>query len=308
MTGIIGSGFGLYGYMPAVLMNDAQVMLQEKAKERFLKRNELLRYEQQILWAQDLDSLLSSVDALVISLPPKEQLSILEKLLQHENIKHLILEKPVAATPLQSLKVLQLLFDKGINFRVNYTFLEANWFKQLKASFAESRQADVSIKWHFNAHHFRNNIDTWKKKHEEGGAAIRFYAIHFIALATELGFNKVVASTANDETVASWLCTLVDDNGNTLTIDISTNSKLETFHTGIVAQGKDVFTYITRDPFDEVEMDSTGLDKRIKGLNLLYGNLKSANINESTFNDYQAINFLWSSAEEQLTNGYIQNL
>ncbi|MFM9946241.1 MAG: Gfo/Idh/MocA family oxidoreductase [Bacteroidia bacterium] len=304
MTGIIGSGFGLYGYMPALLQVDEKVFLLERTKEKFLQRKELLCYEHRILWAKDLDELLPYIDTLIISLPPQEQFKLLNIVLLYSNIKHLILEKPIAVSPLQSTNILLSIFNQGINFRINYTFLEAQWLKDVEnvISLNKGNLLSVFIQWHFKAHHFRNQLITWKSNHEDGGGAIRFYGIHFIALATHLSFEKVSFSYANatEKNVSSWICKFEDSENNSLNIDIDSNTDVSVFSINIEANGKSIYNYKTRDPFDEVPGNNSGLDKRINGLSDLYLNLKSVNTSIELFNYYQATNHLWASVENIL--------
>lgn len=301
MTGIIGSGFGLYGYMPAVLLEDEQVFLLENAKEKFLKRDELLCFEQRIFWARDLKIFLSSIDTLIISLPPHEQEKLLETVLSYDNIKNMILEKPVAASPKASLQVLQSIFLKEKNLRINYTFLEAIWFKEVEQIIKAytDTQLSISIQWHFNAHHFRNNVDTWKKNHNDGGGAIRFYGIHFIALAAHLNFFKITYSNTNNAIISNWSCRLLNNDSN-LMIDIDTNSENQLFSVNVKSNKKELFSYKSIDPFDDIQKVNASLDKRITGLRYLYSNLKSTNITTELFNYYQETNRLWLSIENAL--------
>jgi len=304
MTGIIGSGFGLYGYMPAVLQIDEKVFLLERTKEKFIQRKELLCYEPSIFWAKNLDELLLSVDTLIISLPPQEQSTLLNTILHYHNIKNLILEKPVAVSPMESENMLLSVFNQGINFRINYTFLKAEWLKEIENVILMNKgnQLSVFIQWHFKAHHYLTHVINWKSNHDAGGGAIRFYGIHFIALATHLSFQKVSFSCANttEKNVSTWLCKLNDAENNNLDIDIDTNSEIQAFSINIEVNGQGVYNYKTSSPFDEVPVYNSGLDKRIKGLSDLYLNLKSVNTSVELFNYYQNTNHLWASVENTL--------
>ena len=52
----------------------------------------------------------------------------------------------------------------------------------------------LNLNWEFMAHHYINNLDTWKNKHSHGGGALRFYGIHVIALLAYVGYNNIIKS------------------------------------------------------------------------------------------------------------------
>ena len=44
--GILGSGFGLYGYLPSILLNGySRVIIPKKTKSKFMAREELKRFD-----------------------------------------------------------------------------------------------------------------------------------------------------------------------------------------------------------------------------------------------------------------------
>ena len=50
------------------------------------------------------------------------------------------------------------------------------------------------MNWTFLAHHFRYDLDNWKRFNKTGGGVIRFYGIHVIALLSEIGYQDVLLS------------------------------------------------------------------------------------------------------------------
>ena len=68
---ILGSGFGLYGYLPAVLSKkNNTVYLEKKYKKIINSRKELTIYKNKIVWIQNYLSNLEIIDYLIIAKVP----------------------------------------------------------------------------------------------------------------------------------------------------------------------------------------------------------------------------------------------
>ena len=65
-TAILGGGFGLYGYLPALIECGADVVLPLRHKERVLERPELAPLASKVEWRGD-DTLLAGCEAAVIA-------------------------------------------------------------------------------------------------------------------------------------------------------------------------------------------------------------------------------------------------
>ena len=196
---ILGSGFGLYGYLPALALSGATpILLPARYQERFVQRPELARFANNIVWTPDEDSALRSANGVVLALCPNMQCTRLADCLNYSNIQYLLLEKPLAPNPTSAADWHAKLVASGKTFRLAYMFRFLDWAEILHAFCADSSGAGrVTIRWHFLAHHVRFAVDTWKRRHSLGGGAIRFYGIHLIALLAELGYSEAAYSSSN---------------------------------------------------------------------------------------------------------------
>ena len=54
MYTIIGKGFGLYGYLPAIIMNNSNLVLSNEYKFNIQKRKDINQYINKIKWTQNI--------------------------------------------------------------------------------------------------------------------------------------------------------------------------------------------------------------------------------------------------------------
>jgi hypothetical protein len=197
MLTILGSGFGLYGYLPALVgCCGERVLLPMRVRARFDTRAELQQFAHGVEWVADDDAALARASGAVLALPPDAQPVRALDCLNHRNISWLVLEKPLAANPAAARSLLARLEAAGVRFRIGYLFRHTAWGERLLAGWPGWSPSDVvSIRWAFMAHHFRNDIDTWKRHTERGGGALRFFGIHLVALLAELGYDDVCESS-----------------------------------------------------------------------------------------------------------------
>lgn len=190
---IFGSGFGLYGYLPALLSTNDKVLLDLKYRSLLLNRSELRNLESKITWVQSSEIALSEANSVIIATPPIHQIKLVEHILCfHDNVDHFFLEKPLAQNPQVAAKLVTQLENKSKNVAVGFLFLKTAWAKKLKTMINDSKTLEIN--WKFKAHHYIHNIDTWKRDHRLGGGALRFYGIHLIALLCNLGYTNVLES------------------------------------------------------------------------------------------------------------------
>ena len=71
-VGILGGGFGLYGYLPAFANLDFEIFTLEKYERFIRKRADLTKYIKDINFLKEED-LLSKVDCISISRNPENQ-------------------------------------------------------------------------------------------------------------------------------------------------------------------------------------------------------------------------------------------
>jgi len=193
---ILGSGFGLYGYLPAVLTGcGKQVILPERYRQRLDSRADVGHLVDRIEWAPDELSALDRADAVVMSQRPVDQMARVIHCLDRRNIAAMLLEKPLAPDPLRARRMLQELDDSNKRFRIGYTFRYTNWGRDL-LSWKDARGADgiLRVSWSFCASHYASDSRVWKRYSSAGGGALRFYGIHLIALLAEMGYDEAVMS------------------------------------------------------------------------------------------------------------------
>jgi predicted dehydrogenase len=191
---ILGAGFGMYGYLPALIEGGSRVVLPERYRSIIASRPELTQYVANVDWCENTEAALARADAAVVALRPADQAEWIPRLASIPGISRVILEKPVAPTPELSGALLQELGQAGKRFRVGYTFRFLAWAEPLRQAFQSSAK-QIELDWTFLAHHYRADLENWKRFDASGGGALRFYGIHLIALFAELGLNDVAVST-----------------------------------------------------------------------------------------------------------------
>ncbi|MBR1130046.1 hypothetical protein [Bradyrhizobium iriomotense] len=207
---ILGSGFGMYGYLPALIECGMKVALPERYRAVVGGRSELVQYESEVIWCADAEGALARATGAVIALRPADQAGWLARMADMPGIRDLILEKPVAPEPRRAAQLLEAFEHSGKRYRVGYTFRFMPWAERLRAVLQEGVDG-LSLDWSFMAHHYRANLENWKRYDISGGGALRFYGIHLVALLAELGYDDVASSAINgpsEAETASWEATL----------------------------------------------------------------------------------------------------
>jgi predicted dehydrogenase len=275
-TGILGSGFGLYGYLPAVLSTGRSgVVLPERYRAKLLARADVSRFDPQIEWAADENAVLELSDALIISQRPQDQVPRALAASAVPRLKRLLLEKPLAPTPKQAAHLLSSLRAAGQRVRLGFGFRYLPWASELAAQVSGDERAEpVKLKWHFRAHHYRTGINGWKSSHAAGGGALRFYGIHLVALLAELGYSGVTSghllgSDADD--AARWQAQFTGTGLRLFDVDVNTNASEAGFS---VTLGDESLTALS-EPFGELA-DAGGLDRRVSVLASLCADLFDA--------------------------------
>lgn len=288
---IIGGGFGLYGYLPALLVTGNRVILPKKYRERILARPELIELEPRITWVPTLDDGLREAQAAIIATQPAVQVELVNRIIDNFcNVKKFYLEKPISETPLAGENLLFKLENNSKSVAVGFLFLQCLWIKQLESALSSNDL--VYISWTFEAHHFRNEIRNWKRDNEMGGGPLRFYGIHLIAVLSFLGYSyvkssKIVRSNGYDAT--RWeahfehpylsRCNVIVD-----TLNKSNNFKIYT---------KSTIIFNANDPFEEQINKTEDKDKRIS---MIVNHLKDKRMNDIVM--IRKINMLWMNVEE----------
>lgn len=307
MFAIFGSGFGLYGYLPALVSGCGErVILPERYRGRVGDRPELDHYATNLRWADDEFAALKCADGVVLALRPADQTVWISRCLAHSNIRYLLLEKPLAYSPEVAANVLDELVLSAKVFRVGYTFRYTSWGKKLLSTLCSTRGCGlVSIRWSFLAHHFRYDLRNWKRFQRTGGGAIRFYGIHLVALMAEIGYRNVIRSRAlgiSLDEVEKWIATFSGPGLPECEVVVDTRSivreflvtQVSSFSAGLIT----VFANLS-DPFDSEDAiyQPGRIDQRVPVLTQLCHSLREEGTNEYEW--YDATIKLWSRIERE---------
>jgi len=299
---IVGSGFGLYGYLPALIDELKEVVvLPERYRATILTRPELRTYLDKVKWAEDRERAFAEATGVAIATRPDLQPKTVLTCYRYPRIKRLTIEKPVASNPRLANHVLEELINSGIKFRIGYSFLYAAWHESLHV-LKETVNAhdELLISWRFTAHHFVNDINNWKRHATHGGGVIRFFGIHLVALLAECGYSAVVTSStfgANLDEIERWRAIFSGPGLPKCVLDVDSRSTQEHFKVEIRKQSGRLQLVSLSDPFDAELIDShwPARDRRINVLTKL---LRSFSDDDSNMYDlYKRINNLWETIE-----------
>lgn len=304
---ILGSGFGLYGYLPALIDGCShQIILPERYRTRLYHRPELARFRDKIRWEKDEGSALEHADGGVIALPPEIQPAWIRSCMERANIKYLILEKPLGVSPEVALIVLSQLSNSSKAFRVGYTFRYTPWGNQILELMKTSHERldSIMIHWSFAAHHFLHDINTWKRFTSTGGGAIRYYGIQMIALLAEIGYQDVTYSQSAGsalEEIESWSAAFLGPGLPKCDVFIDTKSQIRKFQIEIrfnrdSGTTEDLSLKLD-DPFDDVHKIQSALDdRRVPILSQLCSSLGEED--ENQYRWYYGSIQLWQKTEQ----------
>jgi|SRR6185503_2137287 len=302
-VGILGSGFGLYGYMPALAI-DNTIVLVDKYKYKFDTRPELQQFNDKIRWLSE-DAFFEQIDGLIVCLSPARQCLSLTRALTYPNIRFFILEKPLAIDPERSDKLLDAIIKTGKNFRIGYNFRYTNWGAGLLEAFKSLIPLRIKIDWHFLAHHYSGNLENWKRYNDSGGGAIRFYGIHLIALLAEAESCRIISSLSscfNKEEIYKWTAKFEINSVHLVEVEVNTMAQVSRFAITVKGESDNLVSTIElNDPFDEYVSTSNGQDRRVgvikPVLQSLTGKIRQAYWNEI----YRRTNKLWANVESLTT-------
>lgn len=304
MIAIFGSGFGLYGYLPALIYGcNRNILLPAKYKKKFFARTELQRFEGYVKWVNNEFEALEYADGVVLAMRPNDQYDLIYKCLKIGNVKRLLLEKPLAASPQLAKDLLYELNSSDKFFRIGYTFRYAVWSQKLANILKNSHSnGHILFRWSFFAHHFANNLHNWKRSHSAGGGVIRFYGVHLIAFLAELGYARVVISKTYGSTIdeiEKWNAIFAGINLPTCEIIIDTRSNKKEFlveykHNSLVN------TVINQsDPFEHemYQNDLNDVDQRVPVITKLCNSF--LNDKSKSLNWYDITNTIWMEVESR---------
>ena len=292
MFTIFGSGFGLYGYLPAIIDGlKEDVCLPEKYRVTINSRPDLERFEPEIMWVDTEDSAIKCSDKIVISVKPKAQRSIVRRCLDSGFSGHFYLEKPLSNSPAESEVLLDLLDSHSVDYSVGYSFLYLDRMQEIFKNCDPEKV--IQVEWHFMAHHFANRLKNWKRHEIDGGGVLRFYGIHIVALLALHGYSGVVNSRLTGTKLGEpslWEACLCNQDLTKCNIIVDSRSENLVFR---VKVDSEVILSLD-DPFYVNGLSKVGEDRRFFSLVRF---LKDSSGLASNRKLYRSINKTWASIE-----------
>lgn len=177
--GILGKGFGLYGYLPACIQNSWEVHTLGRYKKEIHDRSELSDFWNILQYHSDESALIAGVDALVCARDPQSQIRLLSLVQGFRG--HLYLEKPLAPTIELHEETLNILELSALNFSIGYLLPYTGWYQEIVSASEGDQIHGVEIHWSVKP------TDTlWKSKPGLGGGVADYYAIHLVSLLSDL--------------------------------------------------------------------------------------------------------------------------
>jgi predicted dehydrogenase len=178
--GIIGSGFGVYGILPAFLaIEECEVISYcSRNPERFLKYKESRKLSQKINVYSDWREMFEkeNLDAVAIAVIPEYQFDIAMKAL--EIGLHVFAEKPLTVTFEQAKQLKEKAEEKKLTTAVDFIFPEIYEWRIAKENI--DNLISVKASWDFLSYDLANSVSGWKTSKGKGGGAASFYVSHML--------------------------------------------------------------------------------------------------------------------------------
>lgn len=295
MVTIFGSGFGLYGYLPALIDGlHEQVCLPKKYLKALRARKDLSSLEGKIFWVKDEVEAIQCSDKVIVAVNPVRQFEVIRRCLSVGFTGHFFLEKPLAESPQKAVKLLDFLDASDAGYSIGYSFL---YIDKLKASLADNYDTKhLLLNWEFMAHHFVKNLSNWKRYDTEGGGVLRFYGIHVIALLVESGYSGVVSSILTgerEEEPSRWEALFTHSKALDCRVIVDSRSKNSSF--SLIGKGR-IKPLIVTDPF---ELNNTKAEMSDRRFTALVNFISDVNRPVRQKKLYREINRIWCLVESR---------
>lgn len=237
---IIGTGFGHYVIVKALKrfanFQIVSICGKNPQKTKLISINENIK-SYYTNWKLMLEN--EKIDVLFIATLPALQFKILNYI-KNKKIKYLFIEKPLANNYRNILKLFKI-YSKKKNLIVDFLFLEIDLFQKFRTLYKKNKNNlyRISLRWSFNAFHFKYHKETWKKDLSKGGSYY-FYFIHVIHYFNEIFGNikKIEMIKLNQKKTNLYLEGYTSDNKK-FSIHFDCNNKTKAEHSLEVFSNKD---------------------------------------------------------------------
>lgn len=179
--GIIGSGFGLYGHLPAFKTTARCQVVAICGKES----DRLSRYCKSIGlnkiytdWREMLAR--EKLDAISIAVTPHDQYEIAKFAIDQVGL-HIFAEKPLAKSLKEAQQLLALAQTRKIKHMVDFLFPEIGEWKKVKQLLDKKtygRLKQICLNWDFQSYDIKNKKKSWKTDVNLGGGALSLFFCH----------------------------------------------------------------------------------------------------------------------------------
>ncbi len=205
---VLGGGFGLYGHVAALAGAGAPVATLARYREIAQGRSELAPLVERIEWVDDEPQALVLASTVVLARRPAENAALARHLAETGAKKRLVIEKPIAASPDEAGQLHALLSARGQAYAVPYTLLYCDWYDALADRIAGG--ASAQLRW---SHRQSPHIRSWKNARDQGGGALGYYFIHYLAMIEALMPGATVEREAIPRSAAEQAMRVTASNG-----------------------------------------------------------------------------------------------
>lgn len=280
-TLILGSGFGLYGYLPAVEVVSKKIFLEYKYKNKLQNLKISKKIFNKIYWYKNESNIIDKINIVVIAYPPILQSKKIKQLFKNKKlVRYLFLEKPIDKNPIAARKLIKFLIKNKVKFSFGFIFKYLAWSKLINK---KKNLKNIKIIWNIKK---KNASNSWKYKSKFGGGLIRYYGIHFLKLFSENNFHKILI---NDLKKNHWTLQIQNSKKTVITLIIKYSNKDKFL---IKTQNKNLISAPT--PIIE-NIVSKKIDPRVKILKR-YINQKIRQNGDNYTESLKFVNF-WSKIE-----------
>lgn len=175
-VGILGGGFGLYGYLPAFYNLGFKIYTLEKYSNFIQSRADLKDLINHINFLPSEKEIFANSRYLTIARDPISQHNLIRDVVEY-NFEHLFLEKPLAHNLKLHEDSLNLLKVTNQSTSIFYSLTYLDWYKEITNILQVKKNQNIKVTWKIIS-----NNSIWKNDVSKGGGLFRYYGIHFVPL------------------------------------------------------------------------------------------------------------------------------
>ena len=214
-VGILGGGFGLYGYLPAFANLQFEIFTLSKYENFIKKRPDLSKYIDKVNFLNEEKELIKKVDYINIARNPESQYQFLIHNKPY-SFKHLYIEKPIAHQTIAYKKCIENFETENTSFSVFYSLTYMDWYNNIIEEIQQEIDKEYTILWKI-----KQKSSSWKQDISRGGGMLKFYGIHFIQMFIDANLTLKNISMSKNKLEIN----LESKNINFLTIFIESSDK-----------------------------------------------------------------------------------